>query len=341
MLNKLTILAILLGSSAIMFGQETKPAPSPTPETAPSSYRQVVPGEETKLTAVPASGSIQKPISGGVLNGKAIVLPKPVYPAAALAVRSSGTVEVQVLIDEAGKVVSAEAVSGPPLLRGAAVAAARGASFAPTRLSGQLVKVSGIITYNFVDDTPLAAPAGGGIIPPEDKDSAWIIGAVMSIIRSDDPEMMEAMTDGKGPLKFLTELGSDLPVELKDDKQWFDALANASPGERPVAAIKLFEAIKAHLTEEQKWQAEVGVHVGNLMIEMKRVLRSGASDASKLNSYLQSIRLLVKPPAETSPELVTKFKNIGAFADSPDLLSRPKIAALWKTVEILINSIPE
>jgi len=41
-------------------------------------------------------------------------------------------------------------VSGHPLLRAAAVAAARGARFSPTKLSGQPVKVSGVITYNFV-----------------------------------------------------------------------------------------------------------------------------------------------------------------------------------------------
>jgi protein TonB len=55
-----------------------------------------------------------------------------------------------VLIDENGSVVSASAVSGHPLLRAAAVQAARGARFSPTKLSGQPVKVSGVITYNFV-----------------------------------------------------------------------------------------------------------------------------------------------------------------------------------------------
>ena len=57
---------------------------------------------------------------------------------------------VQVLIDESGRVVSASAVSGHPLLRAAAVSAAQGARFSPTLLSGQAVKVSGVITYNFV-----------------------------------------------------------------------------------------------------------------------------------------------------------------------------------------------
>ncbi len=98
----------------------------------------------------PVVKAVPKQISGGVLNGKAISLPKPPYPPAAKAVRASGSVSVQVLIDENGSVVSASAVSGHPLLRAAAAAAARGARFSPTKLSGQPVKVSGVITYNFV-----------------------------------------------------------------------------------------------------------------------------------------------------------------------------------------------
>ena len=90
-----------------------------------------------------------KTISGGVLNGKAISLPKPAYPPIAKAAKASGTVVVQVTVDENGNVTSARAVAGHPLLQAAAVAAAHGAKFSPTKLSGQPVKVTGIIQYNF------------------------------------------------------------------------------------------------------------------------------------------------------------------------------------------------
>ena len=89
-------------------------------------------------------------LSGGILNGKAVSLPKPAYPPAARAVKAEGTVTVKVVIDESGNVISAEAVSGHPLLRAAAVAAAREAQFAPTVYNGSAVKVSGVLTYNFV-----------------------------------------------------------------------------------------------------------------------------------------------------------------------------------------------
>jgi TonB family protein len=89
-------------------------------------------------------------VSGGILNSKAVSKPAPVYPPEAKAAGAQGTVTVKILVDEEGRVAEAEAVSGHPLLREAAVSAARNSRFVPTRLSGQPVKVSGVITYNFV-----------------------------------------------------------------------------------------------------------------------------------------------------------------------------------------------
>lgn len=90
------------------------------------------------------------PVSRGVLNGIAKNLPKPVYSAAAKAVNAQGQVNVQVMIDESGRVISANAVSGHVLLRAESEKAARGARFSPTLLSDVPVKVTGVITYNFV-----------------------------------------------------------------------------------------------------------------------------------------------------------------------------------------------
>lgn len=85
----------------------------------------------------------------GVINGRATYLPKPNYPPAAIAVNATGQVNVQVLIDERGNVISATAISGHPLLKAVAEAAARQAKFSPTLLSQTPVKVTGVITYNF------------------------------------------------------------------------------------------------------------------------------------------------------------------------------------------------
>jgi TonB family protein len=110
---------------------EGQAAPTQAPAGEPSGKRKVV-------------------VSGGVLNGKAVSKPAPEYPAEAKAAGAQGVVTVQILVDEEGNVVSANAVAGHPLLQDAAVRAARAAKFSPTRLSGQPVRVSGVVTYNFV-----------------------------------------------------------------------------------------------------------------------------------------------------------------------------------------------
>lgn len=88
-------------------------------------------------------------ISKGVINGRATHLPPPPYPAPAKMVGAQGAVSVQVTIDENGKVISAKAVDGHPLLKAAAEKAAWSAKFSPTKLSDVPVKVTGVIVYNF------------------------------------------------------------------------------------------------------------------------------------------------------------------------------------------------
>jgi len=116
---------------------------------APSS---AITNQEVKVSLEeppPAPRPILKPISGGVLNGTAISLPQPIYPEPAKRMRTGGVVSVEVILDETGKVVSATATSGPTILRDAAIQAALKAKFSPTKLSGQPVKVSGVINYKF------------------------------------------------------------------------------------------------------------------------------------------------------------------------------------------------
>ena len=89
-------------------------------------------------------------ISGGVLNGKATLLAKPAYPSSARAAGESGAVSIQILVDEEGRVIRAGSVNGAQTLQLAAREAACKSKFSPTRLAGHPVKVSGVVTYNFV-----------------------------------------------------------------------------------------------------------------------------------------------------------------------------------------------
>lgn len=114
-----------------------------------NSSRSIVP-----VIEIPPPAMVQKPvpkvINKRIINSEAIELPKPPYPPMAKQQHIQGMVSVQVLIDEAGKVVSAKAVSGNPFLIADAQKAAYRARFSPTFIGDQPVKVSGTITYNFV-----------------------------------------------------------------------------------------------------------------------------------------------------------------------------------------------
>jgi protein TonB len=101
-------------------------------------------------TPVPVKPPSQIRVASSVISSKIISKPAPAYPALARQARVQGAVTVEILVDEQGRVVAAQATNGHPLLRVAAQQSAFQARFSPTSISGQPVKVSGMITYNFI-----------------------------------------------------------------------------------------------------------------------------------------------------------------------------------------------
>jgi TonB family protein len=91
-------------------------------------------------------------VESGVINGKALSMPKPAYPVEARQARASGTVKVKVKINEQGNVVYACGAFNDvhKALIEASEAAAYSAKFSPTLLKDKAVKVSGNIVYNFI-----------------------------------------------------------------------------------------------------------------------------------------------------------------------------------------------
>lgn len=150
--------ALTTGSS-IKLVQAFQPPParnikltSPALSFMPDKNVQLVTNQKVSVAEndpAPAPKVPAKPISSGVLNGQALSLPSPVYPDAARKLHMIGSVRVEVVVDENGKVVSAKATSGPGILREAAVQAAYRARFSPTKLSGKPVTVTGEIVYKF------------------------------------------------------------------------------------------------------------------------------------------------------------------------------------------------
>ncbi len=141
----------------VMLSPVDLPAPTVAPAHNDGPQRTNVMRNEIPAIEVgtPPPPAVEKPKpqiihKSVLLNGEALSLPKPPYPAIAKQLRIQGPVNVQVVISETGKVISAKAVSGNPALVTAAQQAALQARFSPTMLGEQPVKVSGIITYNFV-----------------------------------------------------------------------------------------------------------------------------------------------------------------------------------------------
>jgi hypothetical protein len=120
--------------------QSVKPIP-PDPDPVPPGPTTLQPVSLTFPT-----------IDGGILNGKAISLTTPVYPFVARTVHVSGTVEIRLTGDEQGLVLTAVAISGHMLLRGAALSAARGSRFTPATLDGKRARMVGIMLYEFILD---------------------------------------------------------------------------------------------------------------------------------------------------------------------------------------------
>lgn len=74
---------------------------------------------------------------------------RPIYPEIARAARVSGQVIVEAVISKTGAIESLQAISGPPLLREAALDAIRAARYRPFLLNNQPVEVQTTITVNF------------------------------------------------------------------------------------------------------------------------------------------------------------------------------------------------
>ncbi len=198
--------------------------------TSPSSSSGVGYGSSSGV----GYGPVPKIISGGVVNGKAVNLPKPAYPPAAKAVNASGSVNVQLTIDESGNVISASAISGHALLRASAETAARSSKFAPTLISGNPVKITGVIVYNFTNpNSPPTVSVGDQTVvdnsqPPKDpkqlrleqKLHFWIYDLVDRLNKGvSTPTENEAKFVKNGKAEINIQLSAKSPEIIEKLKQ--------------------------------------------------------------------------------------------------------------------------
>lgn len=242
---------------------------------------------------------VVKQITKGVVNGSAVNLPKPIYPAAAKAVKAQGAVNVQVVIDEEGNVESAQAVSGHPLLRSASEEAARNAKFKPTMLSSQAVRVTGVIVYNYV-------------APTED----WIlIGMNLGL----------AEINGSRPSVNLLN-------GFENEQEQLNLLQKSSIEIQKAQLSNIISTIKAKMNAVDLWKFEYGLAKARVFEGLMK------KDNNIILSNLTAFKLLsVDYPSEINADIVDTVKKVAEFADKNDLTGEDR-SIIWNYLNIKVVS---
>lgn len=283
-----------------------------------------------------------KPINGGVLNGKATSLAKPVYPAAAWAVKAEGSVSVQVVIDEEGNIASATAVSGHPLLRQAAEQAASQSKFAPTRLSGQPVRVSGIITYNFVAGTtnvnwvkpgydiaslekfaivsPYNVMALSGKIPAEWTNESEQLKQ-LRVIAGKAESLPTGASAAANPQLLKTEEKSmesaEKRIEGEISKKVLVSRSASVPAEASSEQVSIVQNLTSSLQSrlgsapKASWQFNFGIALGRAFTNVR--------DKTDPQILIDSLRQqIAAAPADVAPEYLANANKIVSILESKD-----------------------
>jgi TonB family protein len=161
-----------------------------------------------------ADAAKQVTLSGGVLQGSATKKAQPTYPSVAKAARAGGAVQVQITVSESGEVTNAQVVSGHPLLRDAALQAAKQWQFKPTELSGKPVKTQGVLTFNFTPGSNAATSATPPLTPlTEDHSLSKLHPSLAAVVNRLKNKQTQASAD---EAKFTRDGKAEIQVWLTD-----------------------------------------------------------------------------------------------------------------------------
>ena len=331
-------------SGVIIYNFACKSGEKPSTETSGDNYELPISGGR-RIGVAPNSTSPNpndsiKTISGGVVNGKAVSMPKPEYPAAAQAVKAVGAVNVKILIDEGGNVIEATAVSGHPLLRQPAEQAARQAQFAPTMLSGQPVKVSGVIVYNFGGGSIGSSTGGGIIVSPairinNGKNKFFGLGLAFSVINENS-----GSENNDGSQQFIKNLSAELPQFADNFKSLESLDKNTAQSEKTALLDNAFSSIRNKLSQSEAWQFDTGKQLGKIMGAFRQARADGKFDETVLKTELLKLRdLTFTAPPETSADFLQKMKTLADFYANENLNEPETKLNLLKAVPETLASI--
>ena len=236
----------------------------------------------SKSARIKISKKSPRTISAGVINGKAINLVRPEYPKSAVAANVYGQVSIQVLIDENGSVISAKVNSGNPLLQSVSVKAALESKFEPITLSGEPVRVNGIIIYKF--------------IPHEWN---WL-------------EIGFSLNSSRSNYYLLESLSETLPVGFEEERQILQQLPQTSENQNDFQnAIIASISGKLINNEKSNWLFSVGLILGQMTQNCCRIDEKTQESIEKLKVSLQL------KPKNISTDLVSNLEKLILFAENP------------------------
>ncbi|HEX8289526.1 MAG TPA: energy transducer TonB [Pyrinomonadaceae bacterium] len=286
------------------------------------------------FSAAAQTDNLPKAINGGVLNGKAKNLVKPAYPAAARAVNAEGAVSIQVVIDEEGNVSSATAVSGHPLLRQAAEGAALESKFSPTMLSGQPVKVTGTVVYNFVADkssnwfksgydlaslerVPTLTFFNTGAIAKNIK-SDWTaeteqLNRLEAMKKAEITSLNETIITNERKVSETAEKNASGTVVRKVITEQSVKSPNPPNAEQVAIAQNLISSLQGRLANDEKanWQFVLGVTLSRAMANVR--------NQSELQSSISALRQqIASAPAGIAPDYTETVQKIIELLEVPN-----------------------
>jgi hypothetical protein len=222
-----------------------------------------------------------KTISGGVVNGKAIDLVVPIYPQAALITGTYGQIVVKVLIDIDGKVLTADVITGNPLLRNSCAVAAKQSKFSPVQISGEFVRIHGFILYNFL-------PANWNWL-----EIGFILESPFSTYYSSE------------------NLANYFPPGFDEEIQLLNQKTNT--GDRNFTFV--IASIKSKLNDNPKsfWLFSLGLTLG-------KIKNSCCRSDDEMKTFSQDLRNFIQTkPENISPILISNLEKFILYAENPTL----------------------
>lgn len=249
-------------------------------EAQSKKHKKVV----SKSSKIKTSKKTPRTVSFGVINGKATDLVKPEYPKSAIAANIYGQVSIQVLIDENGNVISAKVNSGYPLLQSVSVKAALESKFELVTLSGEPVRVNGIIIYNFIS-----------------HEWNWL-------------EIGFALTNSRSSYYSLESLSETLPVGFEEENQLLRQSSNLSEHQDKYTDV-IITSISGKLigNEKSNWLYSVGSVLGKMTQNCCRV-------DGKIQESIETLKILLQAkPENISTDLISNLEKLILFTENPKL----------------------